>query len=343
MRPGRTLRRHVARIGRNEGSVTDWLRTGPTDGAALVAAVNAATGAGLVHTGRLPGGSAGAVTARRGDHEVVLTVWGHASPEQATLLARLVAAGHPIPAHELVPVPAGVVMVAERIDGVSGARPTPRLVERVLALIDRQAGLADAPDGDLGGLHLIEDGGGYCLHEPLRRHSAATRELLGWIEEVGRTAPADASRGTDVVHYDLHLDNVLVRTDDPEAVAAVVDWAGVRVGDRGAGPGHVRFRREPARRGRRAGPGSAGRDRPRPVSRLRRPPRAPVRRLGHPPRHRRRRRPLGRRRDRLARLGELSGQAGQSWGAGRTARPARPRPARSSGSASGSPDRRSGS
>jgi Phosphotransferase enzyme family len=215
----------------------DWPTTGPVDGPALVAAVNAATGAELAYDGRLAGGNAGAVAASRPDGtRVVLTRWDGTTvaraAEVADLVGRLTAVGYPVPAYELVPLPAGAAVVAERIDGVPGARPTPRLVERVLALTDRQARLADGPAGDLGGLHLTEDGGGYCLHGPLRRHSAATRELVEWIEAVGRSAPADASRGTDVVHYDLHLENVLVRPDDPETVAAVVDWAGVRVGDR---------------------------------------------------------------------------------------------------------------
>lgn len=54
----------------------DWPRILPLDGPELVAAVNAATGAGLVHAGRLPGGNAGAVAATRPDgRPVVLTRW----------------------------------------------------------------------------------------------------------------------------------------------------------------------------------------------------------------------------------------------------------------------------
>lgn len=149
------------------------------------------------------------------------------------LVARLVAVGYPAPAFEVVPVPGGAATVQERVDGVPRGRPpSPRLVGRVLALTDLQAGRADGPAGDLAELHLTADGVGYCLHEPLRRHSAATRDLVGWVEEVGRSAPADTFRGADVVHHDLHLENVLVRRDDPDAIAGVVDWAGVRVGDR---------------------------------------------------------------------------------------------------------------
>ena len=58
--------------------MTDWPRTGPQDGAALVAAVNAATGLGLEYTGRLPGGNAGAALARLGGRDRVLTRWDEA-------------------------------------------------------------------------------------------------------------------------------------------------------------------------------------------------------------------------------------------------------------------------
>jgi aminoglycoside phosphotransferase (APT) family kinase protein len=215
------------------------------DGPALVAAVNAATGTGagagagggLAYAGRLAGGNAGAVTANRPDGTpVVLTYWDATTVGRGALITdlvgRLTAVGYPVPAYELVPLTVGAAVVQERVNGVPGARPTPRLVERVLTLTDRQAGLTAAPAGRLADLHLTGDGLGYCLHGPLRQHSTASRELLSWIEDVGRSAPADAFRGTDVVHYDLHLENVLVRPDDPETVAAVVDWAGVRVGDR---------------------------------------------------------------------------------------------------------------
>ena len=216
----------------------DWPRIVPLDGPALVDAVNAATGAGLVHTGRLPGGNAGAVAATRPDgRRVVLTRWHPDTLARAAvvedLVGRLVAVGYPAPAFEVVPVPGGAAAVQDRVDGVPRGRPpSPLLVGRVLALTDLQAGRADGPAGDLAELHLTADGDGYCLHEPPRRHSAATRDLVEWVEEVGRTAPADAFRGTDVVHHDMHLENVLVRRDDPDAIAGVVDWAGVRVGDR---------------------------------------------------------------------------------------------------------------
>jgi phosphotransferase family enzyme len=212
-----------------------WPTTGPMDGKALVMAVNAAAGTGLSYAGRLPGGNAGAAAAHRADGTpVVLTYWDAVTAGRSALIAdlvgRLTAAGYPVPGYDLVPLGTGAAVLAERVDGSPGARPTPELVERVLQLTDLQADLVARPSGRLADLHLTGDGTGYCLHGPLRQHSADSLALLAWIEEVGRDAPADAFRGTDVVHYDLHLENVLVRPD--QTVAAVVDWAGVRVGDR---------------------------------------------------------------------------------------------------------------
>lgn len=215
-----------------------WPRIGPLDGPGLVAAVNAATGAGLAYAGRLSGGNAGAVAAGRPDGtRVVLTRWDGWQldrwPALAPLLERVRAAGYPIPALQVVPLPAGgAATVQERVDGAPAHRPTAGLVTDLLRLVELQAGVAARPASRLADLHLSADGPGFCLHGPLREHSAATREVLAWVEEVGRSAPADALHGADLVHLDLHMGNVLVHRDDPDRVAGVVDWAGAAVGDR---------------------------------------------------------------------------------------------------------------
>jgi hypothetical protein len=193
----------------------DWPTTRAVDGPALAAAV------GAEYVGRLPGGNAGAVLARRGGGEVVLTRWdgGRPPPE----VDRLRAAGYPVPRMEVVPLPGGgAVAVQERVRGVPRARPGPAVVAELLRLTDRQRGLAAAPVTTP--LHLDADGPGFCLHEPPRRWSDRTRELLGWVEGFG---PAGLT-GRDLVHFDLHLENVLV---DDGRVAGVVDWAGARIGD----------------------------------------------------------------------------------------------------------------
>lgn len=209
--------------------MTDWPRTGPQDGAALVAAVNAATALGLEYAGRLPGGNAGAALARLGGRDRVLTRWDGARmarwPDLARQLDRLRAAGYPIPRMDLVAVPGGAAAVQERMPGMPAAYPTPGLVAELIRLVELQADAVDRPGRT--DLYLDGDGPGFCLHGPLRAYDERTRELLHWVESV----EGDCA-GPDLLHLDLHLGNVLVDPDDPDRVTGVVDWNGPAYGDR---------------------------------------------------------------------------------------------------------------
>ena len=209
--------------------MTDWPRTGAQDGAALVAAVNAATGLGLEYAGRLPGGNAGAALARLGGRDRVLTRWDDARlarwPDLAPQLDRLRAAGYPIPRMDLVAVPGGAAAVQERMPGVPARYPSPGLVAELVRLVDLQADAAD--ELAWTDLYLDRDGPGFCLHGPPRAYNGRTRELLDWVESIdGECA------GRDLLHLDLHLGNVLVDPDDPDRVTGVVDWNGPAYGDR---------------------------------------------------------------------------------------------------------------
>lgn len=77
-------------------------------------------------------------------------------------------------------------------------------------------------------LYLGHSGPGFCLHEPLAGYDRRTARLLDWIREVGRDyeMPDDG----DLVHFDYHPGNILVRDDD--RICGVVDWDGTRRGDR---------------------------------------------------------------------------------------------------------------
>jgi Phosphotransferase enzyme family len=210
--------------------VTGWPRTKTEDGAALVAAVKAATGLGLEYIGRLPGGNAGAALARLGGGERVLTSWDGARlgrwPELAPVLDRLRSAGYPIPRMEVVTLPGGgAATLQERVPGVPAAYPTAGLVVDLCRLVEQQADQAPAPGRTE--LYLDRDGPGFCLHGPPRAYSHRTRELLDWVESV-----RGACAGRDLLHLDLHLGNVLVDPDDPDRVVGVVDWTGPAYGDR---------------------------------------------------------------------------------------------------------------
>jgi thiamine kinase-like enzyme len=70
---------------------------------------------------------------------------------------------------------------------------------------------------------------GWALHEPLRRHSRATKQVLDWVEAVGRQYDERDFHEHDLVHIDFHHRNVLQTADG--ALSAIVDWEGARQGD----------------------------------------------------------------------------------------------------------------
>jgi aminoglycoside phosphotransferase (APT) family kinase protein len=109
---------------------------------------------------------------------------------------------------------------------------TPALVDHVLGLAEIRRNLVAGTRFDGRGvrLFLTGSGPGYCHHEPMRVHSETTRALLERIERVGADY-GDELTGTDLVHLDYTLGNVLVHEDDPDRVAAIVDWGGAGAGD----------------------------------------------------------------------------------------------------------------
>src|SRR5882724_10294253 len=202
--------------------------------------IKAAGGPSLTVVRLLSGGAVGAWLVRWPDgHEAVLT---RARAERglleddgvATSIALMNAAravGVPAPEYEGVfeLADGSIAVVQERANGVPVEAVSESLVAAMLDHADRRvravpAGLDRGPLP----LFLCGDGPGYCLHGPLRDHSAATRELLRRVEAVGATV-ADPS-GDDIVHGDYHLGNVLVDEDDPDSITAIVDWGGARSG-----------------------------------------------------------------------------------------------------------------
>jgi aminoglycoside phosphotransferase (APT) family kinase protein len=70
----------------------------------------------------------------------------------------------------------------------------------------------------------------YQEHRSLRVFSDASRDLLQRVREVGNDPVVGRLRADDLVHYDLHSVNVI--SDDGHHVSGVIDWDGVRSGDR---------------------------------------------------------------------------------------------------------------
>ena len=78
-------------------------------------------------------------------------------------------------------------------------------------------------------LYLRDDGPGYCLHEPLLRHSDRGAVLERWVTSVGDAYPDDVLPGDDAVHMDFQPTNVLA---EGPRLTGVVDWDGAGRGDR---------------------------------------------------------------------------------------------------------------
>jgi aminoglycoside phosphotransferase (APT) family kinase protein len=142
-------------------------------------------------------------------------------------------AGIPAPRYEdVVPLRDGGVVVLQEF--IAGVRPEPSagMATSLLRFAERRRGLltGTAFADEATPLFLTEDGPGFCLHGPLRQHDRRTRRLLDWIEAVGR-AGSNVSAGTDLVHFDYHLGNVLADRGDQTTVVAILDWDTAGPGD----------------------------------------------------------------------------------------------------------------
>lgn len=197
----------------------------------MLRALAAATGVELADEGKCRGGQIGASYVRWPDgHRSVLTflppdkqAWARQGAELAGI-AR--AAGVPAPRYELVAELPGVIAVVQEL--LPGAPPGTQVsratIESMAEINARCRGLlAGRDDLPRAALYLLDDGPGFCLHEPMAAYDRRTRQLLAAIEEVGAAVPAYLA-GDDVTHFDFHPENVLV--DAAGQVTGVVDWDG---------------------------------------------------------------------------------------------------------------------
>ncbi|HEY6738668.1 MAG TPA: aminoglycoside phosphotransferase family protein [Actinopolymorphaceae bacterium] len=209
------------------------------DAGALIAQIAEHTGIRLELLGYAPGGEVGAAYVRWSDgRDGVLTWQSDRSPEAGRRLRRTAevlrfARSHGLatPTYDLVAeLPDAVAIVQERLPGASPTRIDRRLVDGMLAVNERCAGLlADRPDTPRPELYLDRSGPGFCLHESLEAYDRRTRRLLARVHQIGRDSPGPM-RGDDLVHLDFHPGNVLV---DPEGrLTGVIDWDALGRGDR---------------------------------------------------------------------------------------------------------------
>ncbi len=186
--------------------------------------------------GRAPGGEVGAYFARAANGERFVFKWSNMSAdlayyvrvvERIDLLRRT---QYPIPEYlDPFPVPGGVIVLQKAVDGMWSDDVGHNLVDSVLSLSDLQAHRTSETTSwsDYIRGTLLEGADGYCVHESLRAHSDRTRQLLDWVEAVGKSVATLPSR--DIVHLDFHHRNML-RVDG--RLSAVIDWEGCAWGDR---------------------------------------------------------------------------------------------------------------
>ncbi|MFF2852538.1 phosphotransferase [Streptomyces sp. NPDC058001] len=223
-------------MGAVSSSSSSWARVERLDAARVVDALRVQTGVSLTLEGACPGGQVGAAYVRWADgHRSVLKWRPHGSVEEmragplvVTEVLRL--AGYPAPAAELVAqVGDAVVVVQELLPGRKIEHLGQSELDQILHLnqlqADRLVGRAEVPAMEL---YLRDDGVGYCLHEPLRRHNRRSAALERWIAAVGADHPARLA-GDDAVHQDFHPGNMLTAG---RLVTGVVDWDGASRGDR---------------------------------------------------------------------------------------------------------------
>ncbi|MFC6162178.1 phosphotransferase [Kribbella jiaozuonensis] len=211
------------------------------DAQELLRQVNERSGVGLTFVGRAAAGEVGAGFVRWPDGRDGVLTRGFGSLDDLRRTARVLDAarsgGLPVPQYQLLTeVMDGVAVVQERLPGWPPEVVDRALLEAMIALTDRFAGLgADLP---VPSMYLLESGPGFCLHESLLRYDGRTRRLLDWVREVGRDEPSGMT-GDDLVHLDFHTGNVLV--DEAGELTGIVDWDGIGRGDRLFGLVTLRF------------------------------------------------------------------------------------------------------
>ncbi|MEU9619611.1 phosphotransferase [Streptomyces sp. NPDC048155] len=217
-------------------SPQNWRRAERLDADRMAAAVYAETGVRLVVEGRCPGGETGAAHVRWPDgHRSVLKSRPDTRIEELragplTVCEVLRARGYPCPSTELaLQVDRAVVLVQQLLPGTPLECLDHDGLDRALALNASQAGLlTEHPRVPSMNLYLLDDGPGYCLHEPLRRHNRRSSALEQRIRAVEAGHPRRLA-GHDVVHQDFHHGNLLAVDG---TVTGVVDWDGAGRGDR---------------------------------------------------------------------------------------------------------------
>jgi hypothetical protein len=142
-------------------------------------------------------------------------------------------AGVPAPATTVGAHGADVLLIHDYLPGRSDPVLTSALIDDLIDIVEREAGLADDSAQDWPEVirtSLTVGIDGHYEHGSLQNFSEGSRKLLQGVRQVGRDQSVGRLRAPDLVHYDLHTVNVL--SDDGRSVSGIIDWDGVRAGDR---------------------------------------------------------------------------------------------------------------
>jgi Phosphotransferase enzyme family len=205
-----------------------------------VALLQEATGESYELVGLLSGGETGALEVRRrSDAERIVLKW-ETDPDSQTLRREGVElserlrteAGWPVPQQRTVDAPGCLLVLQSFMAGHPIRILTPGLADDLLRLHRRRLQLGEDGAGDRWAQRLIrtlvQGGRTYCLHESLRGYDARTAALVEEVEAFGAGADPEDFRARDIIHWDLHLGNLLAQED---RLSAVVDTDFCAIGD----------------------------------------------------------------------------------------------------------------
>jgi hypothetical protein len=214
-------------------------RNAGVDAEVAASILSEVTGKPFRHLRQLSGGETGAHQFLGPDGHLIVVKWdttadGRAFRSEAVVLSERLRceAGWPVPAESVIDAE-GISFIIQAF--MVGTPPTAidhGLIDRVLDLHARRLGLAEPHDPTRWPENLITTltvgGNGYCRHEPFHEYDERTRSLIGRIESFGCSLKGEDFVGDDVVHWDLHPNNLLVDDGD---LSAVVDTDFAIVGD----------------------------------------------------------------------------------------------------------------
>ena len=152
--------------------------------------------------------------------------------DRLALLDELRRGGYPVPRYIAAGWYGGRVLAVQEWAAGSQQDDLDRAMVEELVGLARRHHKASGQDAGAFGAWLIgslrSGCDGYCLHAPLERYDARTRQLLTRVREAGaRLNPGDVP-ASGVVHLDFHHRNALWETG---RVSAIIDWEGCGTGD----------------------------------------------------------------------------------------------------------------